>query len=234
MRTKTLLLTAAIVAAGIGASQAQVYSVNAVGYVNVSVTNGYNLIANPLNGTNNNINTVIPAAPDQSLVFYWNTNTQNFLPAVTFFDFGAGNVDTGWYDGDNKSALTLNPGNAFYFRKSTPGLGTLTFVGDVPQGANLAVGISANYGFYSSVVPQQLGLQAMSFPAIDQATLYFFNPNAQLYRSALTFFDFGAGNPDTGWYDGDTLVDPAPKVGEGFLLRNPQTARTWTRSFTVN
>src|SRR5437763_15367210 len=61
MRTKTLLLTAAVLAAGLGASVAQtVFSVNAVGYVNVTIKPGYNLICNPLNGSNNVISTVMP------------------------------------------------------------------------------------------------------------------------------------------------------------------------------
>src|SRR5947199_53123 len=37
MRTKTLLLSAALTAAGVCSSLAQVYSVNAVGYVNLTV-----------------------------------------------------------------------------------------------------------------------------------------------------------------------------------------------------
>ena len=47
MRTKTLLLTAALSAAGIASSMAQVYSVNAVGYVNTPLVTGFNLISNP-------------------------------------------------------------------------------------------------------------------------------------------------------------------------------------------
>ena len=69
MRTKTLLLSAAVLAAGLAASTAQsVFSVNAVGYVNKTLAPGYNLIANPLNGTNNLLSTIIPTAPDGSAV----------------------------------------------------------------------------------------------------------------------------------------------------------------------
>ena len=41
MRTKTLLLTAALCAAGIATSKAQVYSVNAVGYVNTALVKAF-------------------------------------------------------------------------------------------------------------------------------------------------------------------------------------------------
>ena len=47
MRTKTLLLTAALAAAGVVSSMAQVYSVNSVGYVNLTLPNGFSMIANP-------------------------------------------------------------------------------------------------------------------------------------------------------------------------------------------
>ena len=63
MRTKTILLTAAVLAAGLGASVAQsVFSVNAVGYVNVTIRPGYNLIANPLNNGGNTVSEVLPPA----------------------------------------------------------------------------------------------------------------------------------------------------------------------------
>ena len=60
MRTKTLLSTAALLAAGVATPMAQssnVYSLNVVGYVNVPVYGGgqYNMICNPLNNANNNI-----------------------------------------------------------------------------------------------------------------------------------------------------------------------------------
>ena len=58
MRTKTLLLTAALCAAGIATSKAQVYSVNAVGYVNTALKPGYNLISNPLDNKAANGNTI--------------------------------------------------------------------------------------------------------------------------------------------------------------------------------
>jgi len=96
MRTKTLLLTAAVLAAGLGASMAQsVFSVNAVGYVNVPLLHGYNLISNPLNGTNNLISTVIPSAPDSSILYHFNSASQTYFGSDTFYFFDAGNPDNG-------------------------------------------------------------------------------------------------------------------------------------------
>jgi hypothetical protein len=48
MRTKTLLLTAALAVAGLSSASAQVYSVNAVGYINLSLPKGFSMICNQL------------------------------------------------------------------------------------------------------------------------------------------------------------------------------------------
>ena len=86
MRTKTLILTAALAAAGIATSKAQtVFSVNAVGFVNVPLTPGYNLFCNPLNATNNSIQSLITALPNGTLLLTWNSAIQDFN-SDTFLD----------------------------------------------------------------------------------------------------------------------------------------------------
>ncbi len=54
MRIKALLCAAALAAGAVSSmAQSNVYSLNIVGYVNVPLVTGFNLIANPLdNGTN--------------------------------------------------------------------------------------------------------------------------------------------------------------------------------------
>ena len=64
MRTKTLLIAAAALAVGIISSEAQVYSQNVVGYVNLSVAaSGYTVVTMPLDydgtGTNNTVSAII-------------------------------------------------------------------------------------------------------------------------------------------------------------------------------
>src|SRR5687767_13420891 len=95
MRTKTLLLTAALSAAGLASSMAQVYSVNAVGYVNQSVpgsgTPGVSrlaILAVPLNGTNNELNTTmpLPAGSDEVTIYRFDVGTQNYLDGIQWFD----------------------------------------------------------------------------------------------------------------------------------------------------
>ncbi len=75
MRTKTLLIASAgALAAAITSSQAQtVYSQNVVGYVNTPLAQGANvLIANPLNGTTNSINTIMPGLQGGEIANIWN------------------------------------------------------------------------------------------------------------------------------------------------------------------
>src|SRR5438046_2589052 len=78
MRTKTLVLTAVLSVAGAAASFAQaVYSVNAVGYVNKVIPPGYSMIANPLNNTAANGNTVavlFPSVPNGTSIFQFDND----------------------------------------------------------------------------------------------------------------------------------------------------------------
>jgi hypothetical protein len=232
MRTKTLLLVAAVFTAGLGASKAQtVYSVNAVGYVNVGLVAGFNLIANPLNGTNNNLNTIIPVALGDSLAFRWNAAAQGFAQADTYFDVNDPLLN-GWYDGGTglKTTTTIAPGEGFFI--SSPGSTTITFVGEVPQG-NLTNPVPALFSFKSSVVPQSVGIVSVGFPGVNDMLYYSWNPAAQGYNQALTYFD--VNDPAVnGFYDGATKVDPTPAVGQGFLIYNPGPQLSWGRTFSVN
>ncbi len=227
-------MTAAIMAAGLGASVAQtVYSVNSVGYVNVTLLNGYNLISNPLNGTNNAINTVIPVAPDQSIIARWDNANQTFFPADTYYVFGVNDPANGWYDGGfNPSTTVINPGVGF-FLQNPGGTATITFVGEVSQGS-LSNQIGNNFAFSASQVPQSANLLSIGFPAVDQLTYSTFSPVTG-YSSALTYFVFGLNDPANGFYDGG--FNPAiamPGVAQGFLISNPGPAVNWTRTFSVN
>jgi len=230
MRTKTLLLTAAVIAAGIGASQAQVYSVNAVGYVNKTILAGYNLIANPLNGSNNAVSTIIPAAslPDDTQLLTWNAGIQDFNQA----DFVAGGQ---WYDQLGNPSLTqVPPGRAFFVQLPTGSPSkTLTFVGEVAQG-NLTNAIAHNFDFVASIVPQSAGLSTIGFPGVPDMTYQTFNTALGDYDQAYQYVGVQPGYA-SGWADpGGNPADPTPAAAQGFLLYNPGTAVKWTRAFSVN
>jgi hypothetical protein len=222
MRTKAILLSAAVIAAGIATSAAQsVYSVNAVGYVNLTLKNGYNLIGNPLNSTNNNnINAVLPNAPDFSVLLTWNGGAQQFNQA----DLAFGGT---WFDLANQPSQTrLNPGDAFFFQNQSGGDVTITFVGEVPQGS-LSNHIGANFGFYSSQVPQAGTLTALAFPGTDFMSFNAWNPTNQVFNQAYLYFG--------GWFNpANQPQDPVVGVAEGFLISNPNAPIGWTRTFSVN
>jgi hypothetical protein len=75
MRTKSLLLSAAALAAGLASAMAQsnVYSVNIVGYVNKPLaTNALELIQNPLDDGTNTLNSVLAGMGSGSVAYVWN------------------------------------------------------------------------------------------------------------------------------------------------------------------
>jgi len=225
---KVLLATAAVSAAGILASNADpVYSANVVGFVNISIPKFFSLIANPLNGTNNNINTILPLAtpdviPDGTTIQKWNSALQQFGDADTYY----GTV--GWLDSSfNPSSLVLNPGEGAFINMTDPA--TLTFVGEVPQGS-LSNSVPINFSIMAQLTPQKIGIDATGFPAGDGDTVQFYNSGTQSYTEALTYY-LGYG-----WADKDfILVDPTPEIGAAFFYnRVPANGTaTWTRSFNV-
>jgi len=212
-----------------------VFSVNSVGYVNVTLSPNYTLISNPLNGTNNNIKTIMPVAPDQSQSLRWNPVTQHFAGIDTYYVVPEDTTLNGWYDsGLNPSVSVINPGESFFF--FNPGASTsITFVGDVPQG-NLTNTLSPNYSFRSSIVPQSASLESIGFPAVDQLQYFTWNPVTQHYSGIYTYYIVPEDTTLNGFYDsGLNRVFPTPDVGQGFVIFNPTASNVqWGRTFSVN
>jgi hypothetical protein len=127
MRTKILLIAAAALAAGVVASNAQVYSANIVGYNNASGAAGtasastFTLLANPLDNTNvNDMVTIIGSTlPNKATVSKWDIAGQTFIIATKT----AGNWNTNF---------PLPPGTGFFVAipKNSPTV-TNTFTGNV-------------------------------------------------------------------------------------------------------
>jgi len=207
MRTKTLVLTALL---GIAASplfaQTNVYSVNAVGYVQkVFPAAQYVLFANPLTTTNNTLAGLFPTAPRFSQVFKWNGAT---------FD-SASKSSTAW----NPPDMTFNPGEGGFFFAAQDY--TNTFVGEVMQG-NLTNGFPIGYSVRGSMVPQtgtadDLNLSP-SLARFDQL----FKWNGSSYDSY--------SKTSTGWSGGNV---PVINVAEAVFL-NTANGGNWTRTFSVN
>jgi hypothetical protein len=230
MRTKTLLLTAVLSAAGIASTFAQaVYSVNIVGYVNLTLSPGLNLITAQLKGTNQNVNTVIatttPTMADNSLLFTWNTAGQTFNQSQIY---GGGQ----WLDPAtfNPSSLTVNPGEAFFINNLGAAAVTLTLVGEVPT-FPATVSVVNSLGFYGDPAPVSQNIVTNGFPVGDNDLLFTWNVAAQTYDQSL----IGQASP-AAWLDPVTFnpVVVAPAVGAGFVVNRISGATTtWNRSFTI-
>jgi hypothetical protein len=122
MRTKTLLLSAVALAAGVLASQAQsnVYSANIVGYVTVTNPAGqYVMLANPLDNGTNDITGLLPSAPNGAQVFVFTGGT--LQPSTKSKGIWSQN-------------FVIPPGTGFFL--NSPNAGTNTFVGSVAGFSN--------------------------------------------------------------------------------------------------
>jgi hypothetical protein len=213
MRTKTLLLTAALSAAGIATSMAQVYSVNAVGYVNTPIVKGFNLISNPLNNTTGNtianLFGSVPNLPEGFTVYKFENGAYKTPAAFNFGEFSP----------PDSANLTVNPGEGvFVFNPSDTTL-TVTFVGEVPQG-NLTVNTPKGFSIVSSPVPQAGTVSSLGFVPAEGDTIYQFANGA--YKTPESF-NFGEWSPS----------EPTLGVGEAVFLIKAE-AGTWTRTFDVN
>lgn len=225
MRTKSLCLGAALLAAGLLASSAQsnVYSLNIVGYVNLSLTNGLNLVANPLDldgtGTNNTIASVVGTNfPNLTKVYAFNSGSGSYVSA-TYSSSSAT-----WLGGANVAAA-MQPGAGFFIQipASATLPQTLTLVGNVLVGTN-STQIAPAYQILGSKLPVGGGLvSALGYAPANLDKTYQWVPASQTYGSAHTY---SAGTST--WLGGG---EPTLNVGEGFWLLG-HAGSAWTQVLT--
>ncbi len=215
MKTKALLAAGLMMAATAASSFAQtVYSVNAVGFVNVTCPPGFTIIANPLDGATNTVQALMPS-------------TVPFLSGVFKFDSVGGGFSSSIYLGSGNwtaNSMTLVPGEGFFFKNPATTNITLTFVGNVKQGT-LTTPLPQGFSLVSSQVPQSglvstdLGLPVAFLDAV-------FRFNGSGYDSSVVI---NAGPPAT-WTGGEPTIN----VGEGFFVKKQSSSASWTRVFSVN
>jgi len=225
MRTKTLLLTAALAAAGAASAMAQnVYSVNAVGYANVTIPSGFSMLACPFEQTSGDysLNTLLPpgsSVPQDSAIYRFVNGS--FLPP-----FGFDQTD-GWDPGANPQYANLPLGEGVFFLNPAAPF-TATFVGQVKQsvgGAPIQNSFNGGFSIRSSMVPQAGTLNSVELFGLPQDTsLYHFNSAASPQR-----YD------PTATYDTTDKCDPdySIKIGEAFFILAPSNGSI-SRVFTVN
>jgi len=191
MRTKILLLTAALGAASLATSMAQVYSVNMVGYVNLTLIPGASFIANQVKQSpNNSVETIFASVPGSSL--------DGFITVSKYNGVGFDSVayDGGWLivGGSQTAAqMTCNPGEALYIDNASGANYTLTTVGEVATGSypvNLPLGV----GTYASPLPQAGLLESqLGFPVDTVMTVTFLTLGHLPGRSLISTFTMADG-----------------------------------------
>lgn len=218
MRTKLVLTTAALGVVGSLGAVAQVYSVNAVGYINLSVPAAkYVLIASQLNAGGNTVAEIFPTAANGTSIYRYNPAT-GWSSANTFI---SSPIPLGW----GAPTDVIRGGEALFVLGGETDA-TLTLVGEVPQGA-LTTQLNAGLNLVASQVPQAGALTAdLGYTAANGDTVYQWDAAAQTYAPANTYISEPI---NLGW----SLGDPAIKVGEGFFLQK-NAAGSWTRNFSVN
>jgi hypothetical protein len=229
MRTKTMLLSALLGALGSVSVMAQtnVYSLNAVGYINVTLNPGYNIVSCPLIcSPDNTINTLL--GPDTNgqykkwQIYGWNptASPQAFIP-----ESGG---PSGWANGGTQ---TINPGQAVWIENQSNITTTVTFVGTVPTGS-LTNAIYPGYNLISSIVPASGDLLTNSIMNLtNQPTkkdqVYTYNP----VPSPGAFTGYSAGGNPAAWTSDPQL----PSVGGGFWYESQSAATNyWVENYSVS
>jgi hypothetical protein len=223
MRTKTLLLTAALSAAGLATSMAQVYSINTVGYVNYEFKGGnaYTLTANPLdNAGTNNVIGLVNSLPNGS--------------SVSIFTGAGYNVVTkNQFTGVWGSNPALPVGQGFFVRNSGAGTITNTYVGSVvpgPGGTNTVAFAAGIYQQVGSVLPVAGDLTSAGSQGPGQLNLGSTLPNGS---TVTTWDNSGAGAyvvATKNQFSGAWSANPTLAVGQGFFV-NSKTASSWTQIY---
>jgi hypothetical protein len=257
MRTKTLALSAVLGMLGSASVMAQnnVYSINAVGYINVTLPPGYSFVTCPLicgvsagggaltgQMVTNDLNVLFPQGNSMyngATVFTWNNGGAGFngTDAAALGSWSGGGNDIG-----------LPPGAAVFFENSTSSPMTATFVGTVPQGS-LTNTIVAGYNLVGSMVPTSGDMTLNTI--MNGGNANGFGPTGPGNNDTIFFWNnatSGFGGPDgtpsfaLGSWSGGAGPDGTGSLGTpyftgvttGFFYENNNSAFNWVETFTIS
>jgi len=202
------------------AQSTNVYSLNAVGYINVTLAPGFNIVSCPLIASpDNTLNTLFPDTNGAYAGFQywgWNPGTAAYTEDVA--------LPKRWGNGGTE---TLNPGQAAWIDNTYSTNVTVTFVGTVPSGTNSVTLPASSFQLVSSILPTSGDI---------------------ITNSLMNFTNGVAGDQVWAWSTGTQAyteyvrlpthwpADPIQtNVGGGFWYYNAQaTNNFWTESFSVN
>lgn len=202
-----------------------VYSVNVVGYVNVTVVAGQlSFMSLPLAAIDGNYdisNTIKmdngDGSQDFSSMFWWNKTAGSW-----------DNNNPLWLGGTWDAAVTISNGVGFFILPNASG--TVTFVGEVPQGT---IPYTAPMGMqtFANKIPV-----STNWPGADVGndfdTIWTWNKTAGTWDNAQ--FLYLAGAWDNGGNPGNNVEGPFLNPGDAiFYLNDSGADYSFTRSFTV-
>jgi hypothetical protein len=225
MRTKTTLAAAAILAAGLASSMAQanVYSLNIVGYYNVPLTGQTVALANSLKaaaGTpeQNRADKVIPFVDGDNIQVWTGT-------AWALWTMDSAST-TGWINPLNADAPlatlpVLSQGKGFFYGRNGSAT-NITFVGDVATGTNV---VTLPVGLTPSGSPLPYGGLVTSPTGINLQVQD--GDNIQKWTGSSWNVSTRDSAEPTGWSPG---TEPTLIVGQGFFYGNNGTLPfNWTQ-----
>jgi hypothetical protein len=249
MRTKSIILGAALLAAGVATSMAQVsnvFSVNVVGYVNLNVTsNKYTLMQNPLDDGKGNIVTNIMPLNDsfdtadtgantgvQSVLLGFD-NTGHLVALETYF------AGFGWFPGTN----AFPPGRGFFFYGGTNA--PVTLAGNVVT--NSSKTLTSGYNLVGSAYPAALDITTLGLTGTNNVVngnndvILRQDPVAFTLSDIVTFFGPTSppATPAYGWFENmndQGPQGPTARVGEAFyyFIAPGNTSFGWNQNFTIH
>jgi hypothetical protein len=198
-----------------------IFSVNAVGFVNVTIAAGqWALLANPLNHQHsgsyypsNDLNSVLSDA-------YIGTKVYAFDPGSGSFSAYTKRSTNAW-SGTAAETVRLDPGKGFFLQNPADKALQITFIGEVPQGHQI-LPIQAGANLIGSIFPLEGSVETnLHLPAQDGDRVYLLPASAggyQLFQRRTI-----------GWLPNQ----PAVRVAEGFWFFST-TPRSWEWTFYVN
>jgi hypothetical protein len=233
MRTKTLLLSALLGALGSVSVHAQnVYSLNAVGYINVTLSPGFNIITCPLiNTPDNTIGTLVnnsTHAYNGDVVYFFNATTGSYSSDTASQRASFAN---GWNQGGTN---VLAPGVACWFLNSASSNVVVTFVGTVPSGP-VTNALLTGFNLVGSAVPASGDIVTNSLTGLTNYNVgddvYTFNPATQ------TFFEYISGaRGNSGYHNNWTAGSGDPTtayVYQGMFYLNNGATVNWVENYSV-
>ncbi len=212
MRTK-LSVAAALAALAITA-QAQVYSVNIVGYVNQTLpANGSVFLHNPLDDGTNTVASVLSSVPNGTTLFVWNGSG---------YDFGSKSGKGVW----SFPTKPLPTGTAWFIK--SPSAFTNTFVGEtlVGPGESVTNSLPALNVATGSLLPYGGDLNNSTSTNLNLGNTL--PAGSSVFKWTGTTFDFASKSGKGTW-----SKNLAFGVGEGIFMK-AATATNWVQQLPSN